>query len=391
MDENYSILHTIAGIHPKFGGTSRVVVDLLEALSKQCSLQSTLITQSQNDQLTMFDMHQSTCCIIANANSQNSFKLGLPFRKVLKSIVKRGQTSLIHNHGLWMPVNHWACRIARNYDIPIIMQPHGMLEPWALNHSEWKKRIAMSLFQRNDLNSAKVIFATSSMEYKNIRSIGFRQPIAVISNGVKVDVIENIKNRRSGRNENLRTILFLSRIHPKKGLENLIHAWAKVLPHGWRLCIAGPDEEGYLQKLERQIRDLGINESVKYIGMVNAEQKSEVYHNADLFVLPTYSENFGIVIAEALAHGVPVITTRGAPWADLETYSCGWWIDIGVESLVNALREAIKLSDEERVAMGERGQEYVRRYDWDKIAYKTINTYRWILGENEMPDFVHLD
>jgi glycosyltransferase involved in cell wall biosynthesis len=106
--------------------------------------------------------------------------------------------------------------------------------------------------------------------------------------------------------------------------------------------------------------------------------------------LPTFSENFGLVVAEALTYGVPGISTRGAPWADLQTHACGWWIETGVEPLVSALREAVALSDEERAAMGARGRVYVRRFDWDRIAEQTLAVYRWMLGRGDRPACVHL-
>jgi glycosyltransferase involved in cell wall biosynthesis len=191
--------------------------------------------------------------------------------------------------------------------------------------------------------------------------------------------------------KNARRVLFLSRVHPVKGILNLLHAWAAVMPKGWRLKIAGPDEGGHLAEVIALARALGIDQMVEFLGEVDGEAKRQAYLEADLFVLPTFSENFGVVVAEALAHGVPVITTRGAPWADLQTHACGWWVDIGVEPLVMALREAMALRDDERQAMGARGREYAQRYDWDGIAQKTIDVYRWLLGDGSMPDAVQLN
>ena len=188
-----------------------------------------------------------------------------------------------------------------------------------------------------------------------------------------------------------RIALFLSRIQQKKGLINLLQAWAKVDREGWLLRLAGPDEGGHLREVLRAVRDLGLTERVQYVGSVSGEEKRRIYREADLFVLPTFSENFGVVVAEALSFGVPVITTKGAPWRDIETHGCGWWIDIGVEPLAGALSQAIALSDNERRLMGQRGREYIRRYDWNDIADKTIAAYRWILGLGSQPDFVRLD
>ena len=130
---------------------------------------------------------------------------------------------------------------------------------------------------------------------------------------------------------------------------------------------------------------------MNYLGAVSGTQKRESYRAADVFVLPSHSENFGVVVAEALTHGLPVITTTGTPWPEIVEAGCGWWIDIGVPPLAAALGEAMGLSDRQRSLMGKRGQEYVRRYAWDAVARQTAEVYRWLLGRGDCPDCVHLD
>ncbi len=266
-----------------------------------------------------------------------------------------------------------------------------MLEPWALQHKGGKKRLALALYQRRDLATARVLVATAEQEYVNLRALGLRQPIAIIPNGVPLPDGDAVLARPPRPAGAPRTVLFLGRVYPVKGLLNLIDAWARVRPTGWRLQIAGPDEAGHLVEVLARARQAGASEAVDYVGAVDGAAKSALYRSADLFVLPSFTENFGVVVAEALAHGLPVITTHGAPWADLPAFGCGWWIPIGVEPLAEALREAIALSDAERAAMGARGLAYVRRYDWADIAAQMAAVYRWVLGQGPKPDCVRCD
>jgi glycosyltransferase involved in cell wall biosynthesis len=365
-------------------------VQLADSLASVIGMGVTLLSQSMPNEPVVRPKVKGVDCRVREAASRQALRLGLPVRTELTQIGRQTPPSLIHNHGLWLPVNYWASSAARRLGLPLVIHPRGMLEPWALQHKGAKKRLAMALFQRRDLETAKVLVATSAVEYRNIRNLGFTMPIAIIPNGIEL-VPEDSGGAQPLHNAELRTVLFLSRVHQIKGLINLVHAWAQVQPAGWRLQIAGPDEGGHLAEVMHEARKAGIEASVDYLGEVDGAQKAAVYRNADLFVLPTFSENFGVVVAEALSHGLPVITTRGAPWADLETHDCGWWIDIGVESLAAALRQAVALSDDERRTMGERGRAYVQRYNWDDIARQMAEVYRWVLDGGTPPACVRMD
>lgn len=386
-----SVAHVVPGLHPRSGGPSRTVVQLTDALANQPEVAVTLLSQSLAGEPAVPSKVAEVDRRLAVSLSSPALRLALPIRREISRVLRSRRPSVLHSHGLWAPASHWASRAARRHGIPLVIHPRGMLEPWALGHKAWKKRIGMTLFQRNDLDAARVLVATSSQEYESIRQLGLRQPVAVIPNGVDLAVSQGADDELPRWPDGVRSVLFLSRIHPKKGLLNLMHAWARLAPRGWRLRMAGPDEGGHLAEVMALSERLGIAESVEFVGEVDGERKSETYRDADVFVLPTFSENFGVVVTEALAHGLPVITTRGAPWADLEAERCGWWIDIGVEPLVDALREAMALGDDERRAMGERGREYVRRYDWSAIARDTVAVYSWILGKGPRPECVRLE
>jgi glycosyltransferase involved in cell wall biosynthesis len=171
----------------------------------------------------------------------------------------------------------------------------------------------------------------------------------------------------------------------------LIDVWATVNPEGWELVIVGPSEGGHRAELEERVRQLDLQDVVSFAGPVADEEKWSEYQKADLFILPTYSENFGIVVAEALATGCPVLTTTGTPWQELKTHRCGWWVEPRPPSIAQALRDAVGRSDEQRRRMGERGRALVEnKYSWTGVAKKMERVYRWIQGEGAPPNFVHL-
>jgi glycosyltransferase involved in cell wall biosynthesis len=183
--------------------------------------------------------------------------------------------------------------------------------------------------------------------------------------------------------------LFLSRIHPKKGLKDLVNAWCKVNPENWNLYIAGPDEGGHENEIKLLVKKLGLSSKVHFLGNLSDTDKWHVYRSGDLFILPTYSENFGIVVAEALAAEIPVITTTETPWRILEEEKCGWLIQPGEASLVSTLNRVLQLPSHELHAMGQRGRRMVlRRYDWNLVARSMSDVYRWILHKGPKPECI---
>lgn len=392
MPDDVTVVHVVAGgLHPRAGGTSRVVVDITDALARQSDMSIVLLTQS----VVNADTVSSACARVKRVTTQSTSRfttsLGLAGRRELNRIMKAGHVALIHNHGMWQPINHWAASAARRCCIPSIIQPHGMLQPWALEQKAWKKKIGLALYQRPDLEAAKLLVATADAELENLRRLGLRQPIAVIPNGVTVASTRNPEAAPVTSAGKERIALFLSRVHPSKGLLNLVNAWGNVAPRGWKLRIYGPDEGGHLQVVMRSVKRLGIDDSVEYSGEVTQERKSAVYEGASLFILPSFSENFGVVVAEALAHGVPVITTRVTPWAGLLDYGCGWWIEPTANALTETLREALGKDAATLRAMGEQGRAYAKRFNWSHLAKQTEDAYRWVLGIGAKPECVFLD
>jgi glycosyltransferase involved in cell wall biosynthesis len=261
-----------------------------------------------------------------------------------------------------------------------------MLSPWSMNHGRLKKILAWHAFQRYDLASATAFHATSQTEAQDIRALGFRQPIAVIPNGLRFPA--HISPRPSTDGECV--MLFLSRIHPKKGLLNLLHAWKRASPdETWRLVIAGPDEGGHRAAVESAVQLLGLARQVRFAGEIGDDDKWSWYSSADVFVLPSFSENFGMVVPESLSAGTPVITTTGTPWSELEEVGCGWQVNPTVEDLSAAIQHVTCMSRDDLAAMGRRGSTWAHgRFSWSDVGSKTVTFYRWLLDGGERPPFV---
>ena len=381
--------------------------------------------------------------------------------QMLRGLSALARTSdVVHVNGAWTFPVWWGCRCALRARKPLVMSPRGALNPVYLKHSAWKKRLAGWL-DRTCLRRAAVIHATAACEREWIRDYlaGGEEKIAVVPNGVELPG-KNAERRMSNSERSSggkKTMLYLGRLHPLKGLDLLVEAWRSVRSSLVHYCdsalvaddqqtvgsgqsaegsdstharmnlrtnelllvIAGPDEQGTLKALKEQVVRLGLEASVKFVGSVYGEEKWRMLRSADVFVLPSRSENFGIVVAEALACGVPVIATKGAPWSELlgegsnaagaagskkvqtacrpgskegsnglsasfishpssvaDNGRCGWWVDVGAEPLAEALREALSLTDEERRIMGENGRRLVEsKYRWESVAERMAVVY----------------
>jgi glycosyltransferase involved in cell wall biosynthesis len=303
---------------------------------------------------------------------------------------KAAVVDVVHNHSLWSMVNVAAGWVVPGRRAKLVTSPRGTLSSWALGRKQGLKRVLWPL-QRRVLARADLLHATSEVEYQEIRAQGLTAPVAIIPNGI--DVPQVLSTPAAVSRGEIRTLLFLSRIHPTKGLDRLLQAWAllQVNHPGWRLVIAGRGEAAHVQQVTVLARQLALRR-VEFPGPLYGEAKTRAYLGADLFVLPTHSENFGVVVAEALAHGCPAVVSTGAPWHGLQTEGCGWWVANDVENLGGALDTAMGLSQGERHAMGLRGRTWMERdYGWEAIGHKMDVAYRWLSSECERPPWVRTE
>jgi glycosyltransferase involved in cell wall biosynthesis len=309
--------------------------------------------------------------------------LGLSPAFVRGVLAAARRSDLVHNNGLWMLPNIQGGLAARLAKTPLVYSPRGALASWALKHSEYKKRFVWRLGQGAAIRRSALLHATSEAEFSDIRRMGLSNPVAIIPNGI--DVPEIARPARGPR----RRLLFLGRIHPVKGIDLLLKVWAQVRRErpDWDLQIVGPPGP-HEQSIRKLARELSLSD-VDFAGPRYGADKLATYAAADLYVLPTHTENFGMTIAESLACGTPVVTTRGAPWAGLEREGCGFWIERSEPALTKALLRATEMSPVELGRCGARGRAWMlREFSWDGIAEKMQGCYDWVLGGSTIPDCV---
>lgn len=307
-------------------------------------------------------------------------------RRGLERAARNG-CDIIHVNGVWQLADIYPNQARKGTCCKIVYCPRGGLSPAAL----WRgKTVVKKLMwylggQYRALKEADMWHAASLKEKDEIRALGFRQPIAVVPNGIEVPPVVHKPFTNIGRK-----IVYFGRIHATKAVDHLVKAWGRVAREfpEWSLEIAGPDC-GAVAELQALING-GDIPRVTFVGEFHGVDKYKFLSTADLYVLPSLTENFGITIAEALACGTPVIASKGCPWDDLGVNNCGWWIDIGPDSLEHQLRDTLAMPPEILQEMGENGRQWMlKEYLWDSVGKKMLAAYEWLVHGGNKPEFVH--
>ena len=361
------VLHYIPSLAASAGGVASYLSVLCEELGKLVELHVATSYESKRE--------VKICNAIVHRISS-----GLTCYSSSKALLKELRPDVVHINGCWQPQLAFFQWAAQSLQIPVVLSPHGMLEPWIVRRHYWtRKWPAIQLYQRGLVKRADYLHATADTEKDNLLRLGWNASITVIPNAVSIEELPLKENWKIKRR-----IVFMSRLHVKKGLELLFEALSHLKPDldSYEVIIAGEGEPDYVETLKKVALSFGLSEVVRFVGGVYGAEKVSLLQSADFFVLPTYSENFGIVVAEALACGTPVITTHGTPWKELEENECGWYIPVGVNALKKTLREAISVTQETIERMGRNGRRLVEKQYTDKsVASRFIEKYTFLLSK----------
>ena len=372
------ILSFVSSIDLSSGGPSRSVPMLAKGLAELGVDITLMAIRSENMNIHALEGTSVKLKVISPSFSR---------REIAKFLADE-RFELIQIQSVWEMPYHKVMVEARKLNIPYIVTPRGMLEPWSLSQKKWKKRLAWWLYQRNDVQKSACVFTTAKMEAEHVSALGITTCKAVIPNGIETvgypckSSIEGVKKQ----------VLFLSRVHVKKGIELLFDAWKRIHSEfaGWQLLVIGNGEAEYIHSLENRVENLGLKDCIKILPPVFGNDKIQIYQESALFCLPSYSENFGMAIAEAMSCGTPVITTTNCPWNILNDTKTGWCIDLSVDNLENALREAMGMDANALYDMGQRASKLIYdNFDYRSVTRKTLRLYEWLLNSGEKPEFVY--
>jgi len=316
---------------------------------------------------------------------ERKFGYSKDFRNYLE---KNRKYDLYHCQGVWQYPTYITAKKARKFGKPYVITPRGMLYPQEFERSTIKKKIAMALFQKRDLQQAACIHVTCREEMEHLRDLGITTPVAVIPNPIET---KGFLDQPVNSPEKMR-FGYLGRIHPRKKVERLLYAWDQLegKTGDKELVIIGAGDHKYHQFLKDEAGRLQL-QNVEFTGFLSGQAKEDKLASLSYLVVPSNFENFGMIIAEALVRGIPVIASKGTPWQDLETYDCGWWVENDVETLIQKMKEAIGLSDDRRRGMAEQGKKLIQeKYTIESVGKKLQKVYSWLLKSRAKPDFVFL-
>jgi poly(glycerol-phosphate) alpha-glucosyltransferase len=316
------------------------------------------------------------------------------YSPLLNRAVLTSKCDIAHLHVMWMytsvVTNNW-----HKTGKPYIITIHGMLEPWALKNARFKKKIVEFLYEGKCLNNATCIHAHTFKEYEDIRAFGLTNPVCIIPNGVDIPISDNVleKPKWFQQANNRKVLLYLGRLHPKKGLENLISAWAKKKDTTkWCLVIAGWGDNNYVENLKKQTKELNQETNIIFPGPQFDNDKNRCFAHADAFILPSFSEGLPMSILEAWSYRLPVICTPECNLPEAYEKNAALKIEATQQGVEEGLKQLLLLSEENRLSMGKNGYHLiVEKFTWEKVSQQMAEVYSWIIRGGQQPQTVILN
>ena len=384
------VAHLLASVSRANGGIAESVRRLTQSL--HATGQAPVSVYSLADRFTDQDLPawlplQPRCFSVAGPRA-------LGYAPELRATLARADADVMHLAGLWMYPSLAHLQCFRQTNQPYVLSPHGMLDPWAVRQSAWKKRLAARLFEREHLQRAACLHALCPSEAEAIRAYGLTNPICILPNGMDLPDLAEPAAPPSWVGQfpaHRRVLLFLGRLHPKKGLRPLLQAWSQLPQQDWQLVIAGWDQGGHRAELEAMARVQPRPDSITFCGPLHGPAKAAAYRAASAFILPSFSEGLPMTILEAWAYARPVLMTAACNLP--EGFNSGSALEITTDHamLAQSLAQFLARDPAALADMGQRGRALVRdQFSWTRIAAGMLEVYQWIGGQGGRPDSVRL-
>lgn len=391
------VLHVISSIDPRAGGTTAAVQGLTIAQARAGVSVTILATFREGFDPTAADaMRDAGVAVILIGPARSPLSWHSAIRADMHKAISA--CDIVHIHALWEEVQHQAAVIARRLKVPYVITPHGMLSPWSLSQSPWKKRLYWAWRLRRNLVGAAALHYTADIERGLVKALKISPPTTIAPNGIDLSEFQSPPARGTFRARHkipvdAPVVLFLGRLHPNKGCDLLIKGFARAAAQKNENCLpepllvfAGPDANNFRAELESIAIEHGVGKSVFFVGPLYGEDKLAAFIDADLFALISHHENFGIAVIEALAAGCPVLLSDQVSTHDLiKKERVGWVVKTSAEATALALRDWLKSfsRDEE---MRQRARATAARYDWQAIADSWVDEYQRIAFQSRRLD-----
>lgn len=380
------ILHVIPAVAPRYGGTSAAIWPLVNALRNVQDHDVELATTDADGpqkRLTAQALPKSAVCVHMFARERSEqFKYSSQLWGWLKKHAR--DYDVIHVHTNWNFPVAAACRAAMRASVPFVLSPHGMLSEYSWSRSAWKKAVYWRLAERRHVFRSAGFHVTSAEERQEVLALGVAAPIGMIPLGIDdeafdVPVQSTWLRTQCPEAGNREIVLYLSRLHPKKGVTDLLlPAFARLQSNAFLAIIGGEDVHapGYASRIEKEIARLGLKGQVKLLGPVPPELRWAAFDGADVFVLPSHAENFGIVVPEAMARAKPVVVTTGVQFSEHVRHSGGGTVVRADVAELAAAMDALLCDQAPRVRAGALAKAYVtKQFSWRQTAEKLVGLY----------------